>query len=74
MDEVPLFLIQNLLARLERISADSVCAHRASGIRGSLLRLLEKSEKGRAVEGSELKRMMDLGFAVLEKAAQEMSS
>jgi hypothetical protein len=74
MDETPLFLISSLLARLERISADSVCAHRASGIRGSLLRLLENSEKGHPVQGSELKRMMDLGFAVLEKAAEEISS
>jgi hypothetical protein len=74
MDEIPLFLIQSLLARLERISADSVWAHRASGIRGSLLRMLEKSEKGRPIQKSELKRMMDLGFAVLAKAAEEMSS
>ena len=74
MDEIPLFLIQNLLARLERISADSVWAHRASGVRGSLLRLLEKSEKGHPIQGSELKRMMDLGFAVLEKAAEEISA
>jgi len=74
MDETLLFLISTLLARLERISADSVCAHHASGIRGSLLRLVEKSEKGHPVQGSELKRMMDLEFAILEKAAQEMSS
>ncbi|MEP6895172.1 MAG: hypothetical protein ABI986_06155 [Chloroflexota bacterium] len=74
MDEPPLFLISTLLTRLERISADSVWAHRASGIRGALLKLMEKSEKGHLVKVSELKRMMDLGFAVLEKAAQEMSS
>jgi len=74
MDENPLFLTHILLARLERISADSVWAHRASGVRGSLLRLLEKSEKGHPIQRSELKRMMDLGFFILEKTAEEMTS
>jgi len=56
-----------LLARLERISADAVWAHRASRVRGQLLRLLEKSEKGNPIQRSELKRMMDSGFFILEK-------
>jgi len=73
MDENPFFLIQILLARLERISADSVWAHRASGVRGSLLRLVEKSERGHPVQQSELNRMMDLGFTILVKAAEEMT-
>jgi hypothetical protein len=72
MDEDPLFLIQILLARLERIPADSVWAHRASGVRGSLLRMLEKSENGHPIQRSELKRMMDLGFIILAKAAEEL--
>jgi hypothetical protein len=63
-----------LLARLERISADSVWAHRASGVRGALLRLLEKLERGRPIQQSELKRMLDLGFFILEKTAEELSS
>jgi hypothetical protein len=33
-----------LIARLERLSADSHWAHRASGLRGSLWRCLEKLE------------------------------
>jgi hypothetical protein len=44
MDEKPLPLIRLLLARLERISVDSVWAHRASGVRGSLLRILDEEE------------------------------
>jgi hypothetical protein len=39
-------IIQFLLARLERVSVDSYWAHRASGIRGALLRTLEEIEKG----------------------------
>ncbi len=59
--------------RLERVSVDSYWAHRASGVRGGLLRVLEKVEDGQAVEGSGVKRMMDKGFQILERAAQERS-
>ena len=64
-------LLEMLLARLERISADSYWAHRASGVRGALLRVLEKLENGRPVSGSELKRLVDLGFRILENASME---
>jgi hypothetical protein len=74
MDEKTLALIRLLLARLERISADSVWAHRASGVRGALLRMMDKSEKGRPVQQSELKRMTELGFYILEQAAAEISN
>ena len=71
MNEKTPSLIQLLLTRLERINADSFWAHRASGVRGSLLRALEKSEKGYPIQQSKLKRMMDLGFFILEEAAKE---
>jgi hypothetical protein len=74
MDEKTLSLIRLLIARLERISADSVWAHRASGIKGSLLRMLDKSEHGHLIQQFELKRMVDLGFFILEKAAKETIS
>jgi len=64
-------LIRLLLARLERVSVDSYWAHRASGVRGSLLKALEKLETGQAVDGSALKRLMDKGFQILERAAKE---
>ncbi|MCL4528452.1 MAG: hypothetical protein M1282_03465 [Chloroflexi bacterium] len=64
-------LIRLLLSRLERVSVDSYWAHRASGIRGSLLRALEKVEAGQAVDGSALKRLMNDGFQILERAARE---
>jgi hypothetical protein len=72
MDEnSALDLLRLLLARLERISADSVWAHRASGMRGSLLRMLDKLENGRPVHRSELKRLIELGFYILEQSAKE---
>jgi hypothetical protein len=71
MEEKTLSLIRLLIARLERISADSSWAHRASGVKGSLLRMLEKSEKGRPIQQFKLKHIMDLGFFILEKAAKE---
>ena len=69
-----LSLIGLLIARLERISADSFWAHRASGVKGSLLRLLEKSEKGHHVRETDLKHMVDLGFFILEMAAKEKTT
>jgi hypothetical protein len=74
MDKKTLSLIRLLLARLERISADSVWAHRASGVKGSLLRMLDRSERGYTIQQPELKRMVDLGFFILEKAAKEKMS
>ena len=72
-------LINMLLARLERLSADSYWAHQASGIRGSLLKYVEaeamkksahitKSISDRENEAADL---IELGFEVLEKAARE---
>lgn len=65
-------LIQMLLNRLERISADSVWAHRASGLRGSLLRLLEQFDEGNPPEPAELKSAMRTAFQILREAAREI--
>ena len=74
MDEDPLKLIRLLLARLERISVDSYWAHRASGVRGSLLKAMEKMEKGLPFQKSKLDALIAKGFDILEKAAIERSS
>ena len=66
-------LIGLLLSRLERVSVDSYWAHRASGVRGALLRVLEGIEAGQAVDRSALKHLMDKGFQILENAARESS-
>lgn len=60
-----------LLARLERISADSVVAHRASGVRGAMLRVVENLESGEPVSGQEVKRLIENGYRLLERAARE---
>ena len=64
-------LVRILLARLERISADSVWAHRASGIRGALLNLLDNYGVGNSRESQNLQNWLSLGFDLLEKDAQK---
>lgn len=68
-DDLP--ILQFLLSRLERISADSVVAHRASGVRGAMLRMLDQLERGRPVPGQEVRRLVESGYRLLEKAAEE---
>jgi len=63
-------ILQLLLSRLERISADSHEAHRASGLRGALLRELEQIEAGRHVDEIHLKVLEEKGFVILQKAAR----
>ena len=69
--ESSLGLIRLLLARLERISADSYWAHRASGVRGGLLRAMEKIENHHPVSGVETKRLVNAGFEILRQAVEE---
>ena len=64
-------IIQMLLSRLERVSVDSYWAHRASGVRGSLLRALERLEAGQPVDPAGLQSVLDQAFSILEQAAQE---
>lgn len=60
-----------LLSRLERISADSSVAYRASGVRGAMLRMAEKLERGESVPGHVWKRLIENGYQLLKKAAEE---
>lgn len=59
---------QFLLDRLERISADSQWAHQASGVRASLAKSLAACQ----ASPDKLADLIDLGFSILEKAAQEI--
>ena len=61
--------IQLLLARLERISVDSPLAHRASGVRGSLMRVVEKQQGGQSVDPSLVSRSISAALAILHQAA-----
>lgn len=68
-------LIKRLIDRLEHLSADSTYAHRASGLRGSLLRHLERIEKDSGSshdEQKELSQLMEEGFGILNLAAKDM--
>jgi hypothetical protein len=64
-------LIRLLLERLERISADSELAHKASGVRGALIRYLETEN---STEKHNPDALLGQGFAILEAAAKERSN
>lgn len=65
-----------LISRLERLSADSVWAHRASGLRGALLKAIEQVELASTQEQAQaLERLgwaMSFGYRILENAAKEL--
>jgi hypothetical protein len=72
-----------LIAKLERLSADSIWAHRASGLRGALLRMVSDYElrfTGEAQsphafdeqDQQQFDRLIAAAFEVLERAAREI--
>lgn len=63
--------LRQLITRLERLSADSTLAHRAAGLRGSLLQALAELEAGREPP-ADLPAWVDAGFAILVQAAQDI--
>lgn len=64
-------LIRLLLPRLERISVDSYWAHRASGVRGALVKILEQLELGEGVDPLSVEINIRVGFEILKAAAEE---
>jgi len=60
-----------LLSRLERISADSVVAHHASGVRGAMLRALDQLENQKQIPEYEVKGLIESGYSLLQRAAKE---
>jgi hypothetical protein len=64
-------LIQLLLYRLERVSVDSYWAHRASGLRGALLKNLEELEEGTLPGQAQLDELISSSFQILNRAARE---
>lgn len=65
-------LARLLAARLERLSADSIWARRASGLRGNLLKALEAIESGSESDAARLGPLIRLGFEMLAAAAREI--
>jgi hypothetical protein len=76
LEKSELKLVRRVIERLEHLSADSIYAHRASGLRGSLLRYQMRLEEGERLsrEGLvKLDQLMDEGFKILELAGKEIS-
>lgn len=70
-DDSLLSLAHQAIARLERLSADSQWAHKASGLRGALLRCLAQVEEGQSPAAC-LEQLVAQGFEIVENAAREM--
>jgi hypothetical protein len=65
MDDASLRLLKLLSARLERISADSVVAHHASGVRGSLLKMGERIENNQPIDEQKFRELTAKAFRLL---------
>jgi hypothetical protein len=77
VDDQSYELIKRLTDRLEHLSADSTYAHRASGLRGSLLRYMERIEAGGQMNNddqTQLNQLVENGFEILELAAKEIGA
>lgn len=61
-----------LISRLERLSADSHWARRASGLRGNLLKVMDALEEGEEIPASRLETLMEKAFDLLRRSAQEI--
>jgi hypothetical protein len=67
-----LFQAKILVDRLARLSADSIWARRASGLRASLDKSVGDIEADRPVDMQKFDTLIRLGFEMLEKAAEEI--
>lgn len=68
-----IFQARILLDRLERLSADSSFAHRASGLRGAILRDLAALKKtDPPIDLTRLAERVAQGYEILNRAAQEI--
>jgi hypothetical protein len=65
-------LLRLLISRLERLSADSHWARRASGLRGNIVKVLEEVDSGQEVAAARLDLLIDAAFDILRRAAQEI--
>jgi len=72
-----LAIARQLAGRLERLSVDSIWARRASGMRGSLLKAIERIENSQnapltETELAHLDSLLERGFQILESAARQI--
>ena len=81
-DNTSIESVKLLISRLERLSADSRWAHRASGLRGSLWRCVEEMEEQSlsncpppaSDSNTHLEHLMAQGYTILENAAREINA
>jgi hypothetical protein len=65
-------LLRLLASRLERLSADSHWARRASGMRGNIIKIIDQFDSSKPVSTKSLETLTDAAFELLRKAAQEL--
>lgn len=68
----PIELLRLLATRLERLSADSRWARRASGLRGNIIKVLERADAGEPVAARRLDLLIDSAFDILRQAARDI--
>ena len=61
-----------LVDRLARLSADSIWAHRASGLRASIDKALARVDAGEPVDATTFGLLLTLGYEMLIRAAEEI--
>ena len=61
-----------LIGRLARLSADSIWARRASGLRASIDKAVGQIEAGSEVDWNDFAALVAKGFEMLERAAEEI--
>ena len=72
-DSAKIKLARLLAFRLERISADSVWAHRSSGVRGSILKLTDGKTDGLSTyEGKLIDDLISTASFLLVQAGKEI--
>jgi hypothetical protein len=72
VDTSEIQLLRLLISRLEKLSADSHWARRASGLRGNIVKVLEEVETGRDVTQARLELLIEAAFDILRRAAQDI--
>jgi hypothetical protein len=65
-------LLRLLTGRMERLSADSHWARRASGIRGNIVKVLAEMDAGVDIPTDRLNLLIETAFEMLRRAARDI--
>jgi hypothetical protein len=72
LDPKQVSLLRMLTARLERLSVDSIWARRASGLRRSLVKTLERVDSNEPETADHLQQLIEHSMEMLKNAAREL--